>query len=124
MVVECINNTDVEDELTVGKKYHVIYSDLFYFMVINDKNNTMPYNRNIFREIVEEEQSKYDNVNHPKHYTQGIECWDYIKSHNMDFLQGSAIKYITRYKQKNGAEDLHKAIAFIQKILKEEYGEE
>jgi len=65
-----------------------------------------------------------DKVNHPEHYNKGIECWDYIVSHNMDFLQGSAIKYLTRFKHKNGIEDLKKARAFIDKLIEvEEYKE-
>ena len=70
---------------------------------------------------VEESEIDMEIINNPKHYTQGIECWDYIISHDMSFLQGSAIKYVTRYKNKNGKEDLLKAISFINKIIETEY---
>lgn len=118
MRVRCINNKGLEKLLTYGKEYEVTCTtNDGYFLICDDQD----YANNEFLkyrfEVVK------DNVNHPSHYNQGIECWDYIKSHNMDFLQGSVIKYVTRYKHKNGAEDLHKAIAFIRKILKEEYGE-
>ena len=65
--------------------------------------------------------SEEDIVNHPNHYTQGIECWDYITSHNMNYLQGNIIKYVTRYKHKNGLEDLKKAQAYINKLIETEY---
>ena len=60
-------------------------------------------------------------IDHPKHYTQGIECWDYIVSHEMNYLQGNIIKYVTRYKHKNGLEDLKKAQAYLNKLI-ENYG--
>lgn len=55
----------------------------------------------------------------PKRYTQGIECWDYIVSHDMGFLEGNIIKYITRYKFKNGVEDLKKARVYLDKLILE-----
>lgn len=33
---------------------------------------------------------------------------------NLNFFQGNIIKYLTRYKDKNGAEDLHKALHYSQ----------
>jgi len=62
---------------------------------------------------------KVDVIEHPKHYTQGIEAWDYIVSHNLNFLEGNIIKYVTRYKLKNGREDLLKAQAYLNRLLKE-----
>jgi len=58
-----------------------------------------------------------DAIHHPKHYTQGIECWDYIVSHEMGYLEGNIIKYITRYKDKGGAEDLLKARAYLDRLI-------
>jgi hypothetical protein len=55
----------------------------------------------------------------PEHYEQGISCWDYISSHDMDFLQGNVIKYVTRFKYKNGLEDLVKAKTYLDKIITE-----
>lgn len=61
-----------------------------------------------------------NNVEHPEHYNKGIECWDYIVSHNMDFLSGNIIKYVTRYKDKNGIEDLKKAKQYLDKLIEVE----
>jgi hypothetical protein len=58
-------------------------------------------------------------THHPDHYNKGIECWDYIVSHNMGFLEGNIIKYITRYKLKNGRADLLKAKEYLDKLLEE-----
>lgn len=60
------------------------------------------------------------NVEHPKHYNKGIEVWDYTDSWKMDFLEGNIIKYITRYKYKNGIEDLKKAKQYIERLIERE----
>ena len=61
---------------------------------------------------------KEDLINHPTHYTQGIEVYDFIDSHNMSFAQGNVIKYVSRYKHKNGLEDLKKASWYLEKLIK------
>lgn len=59
-----------------------------------------------------------DTVDHPGHYTQGkIECWDYIIDKDMNYLEGNIIKYVTRYKDKNGKEDLLKAREYLDKLI-------
>lgn len=55
-----------------------------------------------------------------QHYKAPIECWDYIIANELGYLEGTAIKYLTRYKKKNGVEDLKKAIHFIEKLIEVE----
>ncbi len=56
-----------------------------------------------------------DNVNHPDHYkTGGIETIDYIKAKLGEegviaYCMGNVMKYTSRWKDKNGLEDLKKA---------------
>ena len=55
-----------------------------------------------------------DLVNHPSHYTKGIEVTDFISSWQMDWFRGNIIKYITRCPYKgNSIEDLKKAKMLI-----------
>ena len=62
-----------------------------------------------------------DNINNPHHYTQGgIQPIDYIIKNNLDFLEGNVVKYVTRYKYKNGLEDLKKAKFYLEKLIKRE----
>lgn len=64
-----------------------------------------------------------DMVNHPPHYKNhpsGIECIEITR--HMEFNIGNAIKYLWRYKDKNGVEDLKKAIFYIQDQIKLEEG--
>ncbi len=61
-----------------------------------------------------------DNIN-PKHYKQGkIEVIDFILDQKMNYLEGNIIKYLSRYKLKNGIEDLEKALWYLNKLIGEE----
>ena len=60
---------------------------------------------------------KEDKVVNPKHYTKGIEVWDFIASKDMNFLEGNIVKYVSRWRQKNGIEDLKKAKQYLDKLI-------
>ena len=49
---------------------------------------------------------------------------EYIYKNNLDFLEGNVVKYITRYKTKNGIEDIRKVIHYAELILEKKYGKE
>jgi hypothetical protein len=51
------------------------------------------------------------------HYKSTMECWDYIVANDLGYLEGTAIKYITRWRKKNGIEDIKKAIHFLEKLV-------
>ena len=64
----------------------------------------------------------YDNVNHPKHYVMAqksfiLEPIDICEKYS--FCQGNAIKYLLRYENKNGVEDLKKALWYLNRISNE-----
>jgi hypothetical protein len=58
-----------------------------------------------------------EQVEHPTHYNVGIEVWDYTTSHNLDFLEGNVVKYVTRWRHKNGMQDLYKAKQYLDKLI-------
>jgi len=54
----------------------------------------------------------------PKHYSKyKIEPIDFIIANELDFCTGNVIKYVLRYKDKNGIEDLHKAKKYIDFLI-------
>ena len=64
-----------------------------------------------------------DNIK-PNHYGDSeIDVISFCQANNLDFMQGNVIKYITRYRKKNGLEDVRKAVEYINKILAYEYPE-
>ena len=60
-----------------------------------------------------------DKIN-PTYYRKGIETTDYIVSHSMNYLEGNIIKYVTRYKDKGGLEDLKKAEWYLTRLIKQQ----
>lgn len=66
-----------------------------------------------------------DNVNHPAHYTSGgIECIEAIKAsmtaeQYRGYLKGNTLKYLWRYDQKGGLEDLQKAKVYLNWLIQE-----
>lgn len=66
------------------------------------------------------ERKTIDTIYTPSHYKRGIETWDYTDSWGMDFLEGNIIKYVTRWKDKNGIEDLRKALMYLERLLERE----
>ena len=54
----------------------------------------------------------------PSYYQKGsIEVTDYITSNEMSFIEGNIIKYVTRYKDKSGIQDLRKARWYLDKLI-------
>lgn len=52
------------------------------------------------------------------HYSSmAIQPAEYITRNKLGFLEGNAIKYISRYKHKNGRQDLQKAIHCIELLI-------
>lgn len=77
--------------------------------------------------LVKNEEKEESSINHPSHYNQnGMEVWDVIKAFTSDlngveaFYAGNVIKYVLRWKHKNGIEDLEKAKVYIDKIIEME----
>ncbi|MCP4468688.1 MAG: DUF3310 domain-containing protein [Halieaceae bacterium] len=52
-----------------------------------------------------------------------IQPVEFIARNNLPFLEGCIIKRVCRHKNKNGAEDIRKAIHELELILLYEYGE-
>jgi len=87
--------------------------------------------RKIMEKKMEGKQPKYlsgskkeDMVNHPPHYNKnGIETIDAIKAMTDDgyeyYLQGNIMKYLWRYRYKNGIEDLKKAQWYLNELIDE-----
>jgi hypothetical protein len=52
------------------------------------------------------------------HYAvKAIQPWDYIIANNLGYLEGNVVKYVSRWKDKGGIEDLKKAQHYLQKLI-------
>ena len=73
--------------------------------------------------IMDARERASDPVN-PSHYKQGgIECIEAIKAALCegfpDYLRGNVMKYLWRYKEKGGVEDLRKSAWYLDRLFKE-----
>ena len=69
-------------------------------------------------------KTKEDMVNNPSHYNQaGVEAIDAIRAATGEgfeyYLQGNILKYLWRYRYKNGVEDLKKAEWYLKVVIEE-----
>lgn len=51
------------------------------------------------------------------HYKTKYEHWDFVEDIGLGYLESVAIKYIARWRKKNGVEDLQKADHYIEKLI-------
>jgi hypothetical protein len=55
------------------------------------------------------------------HYKgRAVQPWDFIVANELGYLAGNVVKYVTRYKDKNGVQDLEKAAHYLQKLIEVE----
>lgn len=70
----------------------------------------------------EKAMEEKDMVNSPLHYNKaGIETIDALEAMLVDgfdfYLQGNIVKYLWRFRYKNGVEDLKKAQWYLNKLI-------
>jgi hypothetical protein len=71
------------------------------------------------------EKTALDSQQGGNHYKdKAIQPIVYIHANNLGFCEGNVVKYITRHKDKNGAEDIRKVIHYCELLLELEYKNE
>ena len=69
--------------------------------------------------------SALDGQEGGQHYkSKAIQPIVYIHANKLGFCEGNVVKYITRHKEKNGAEDIRKVIHYCELLLELEYKDE
>jgi len=54
------------------------------------------------------------------HYQKAIQPWDIISEWKLDFWEGNVVKYILRWKHKDGLQDLKKAKHYLEYLIERE----
>jgi hypothetical protein len=65
-------------------------------------------------------ENNKEMVNHPEHYGGSENVYEAIKvieHYKMDFVEGNVLKYLLRYKKKNGLEDLKKSLWYLEWLI-------
>ena len=140
-VVVCHSSSGVNG-LIYGESYTVIGAEQLSYKdgdkvtwydedvyIVKDSYGNIYYSSDVFRLYPQEltdPSEVVDLVNEPPHYKAGgIETLDFIKAKlSKDgcagFLEGNIIKYITRYRLKNGVQDLKKAEFYLRELIEHE----
>lgn len=114
---------------TVGKEYKVFFDDMPQIYAMKDNQGTIWYDYEINqtnKEFKLKEEPTSDLLDNQPHYkNQEIEPIDlmrknFSKEEFAGFLQGNVLKYMLRYKDKNGVEDLRKAKTYLTWLIEEE----
>ena len=78
-----------------------------------------------YAEIEQVRQSAYDKQEGGSHYKKlAIQPMQYALTNKLDYAQANVVKYVTRHADKNGKEDLLKAIHNIELMIEHYYGVE
>ena len=64
-----------------------------------------------------------DQVGGDHYRNKAIEPIRYIMENNLGYCEGNVIKYVTRHREKGGAQDIRRAIQYLNFILQHQYGE-
>ena len=52
------------------------------------------------------------------HYkSKAIQPWDYIAANELGYFEGNIVKYVSRWKDKGGLDDLRKARHYLDKLI-------
>lgn len=54
------------------------------------------------------------------HYQAGFQHWDWILMVALPYLPATVTKYLTRWKKKNGIQDLEKSLHYLDKFIDDE----
>jgi hypothetical protein len=62
--------------------------------------------------------SANDNQVNGTHYKdKAIQPWDFIAGNDMGYLEGNVVKYVSRWRDKGGVQDLEKARHYLDKLI-------
>jgi hypothetical protein len=114
-----------ETGVVTGVVTGVGVGEMPYIVEINDRAWNWSGNN---LKLVNEETQTYNPLIAQEgggHYKgRGIQPLEYTMKNNLSFCEGNVVKYISRYKSKNGVEDLAKVIHYALLASYEEYGEQ
>lgn len=51
------------------------------------------------------------------YFSLPIQPIEYIHANKLPFIEGNVVKYITRWREKNGVEDLRKVIHYVELLI-------
>lgn len=106
-VLDCTNSKNYVENVHIAKDY------------IGKHNKTVNTINSISEQTItldDLKDIKENNIIPPYYHKGSYDVIQFCNDNNIDFIGGNIIKYITRYKGKNGIEDLKKAKEYIRRL--------
>ena len=100
----------------LGSKIEIIDDDYDYYQCSTELGHIIELDD----ELLNNGYTKIKDIKQigGNHYSKlGIEPYEYSIKNDLNCYQFNVIKYVTRYKDKNGIEDLKKAINTLEKLI-------
>lgn len=123
--VRCINNEGRTHTLTIGDIYEITsveYSHALEVTFVCVKNDTLEYRASRFEKAISESEELENTTRYKTN--SGKQLFDIFEDDLLTYEQvtgfylGNTIKYLKRYKQKNGIEDLKKVKVYVDQLIK------
>jgi hypothetical protein len=87
-------------------------------LIFNNPNYPEWYNTQMYNTRMTANNTQVGG-DHYKKYND-LQPWDVIVAWNLGYLDGTALKYIARWRDKGGLDDIRKAIHFLEKFIEVE----
>jgi len=71
-------------------------------------------------DLTEMDKLEDDSKIKPQHYKSNNDVIQFCLDNKLSFCEANVVKYVVRWKKKNGIEDLKKAIEYINRLIKYE----
>jgi hypothetical protein len=85
------------------------------------KNAIIPVSEETLKEVNKfmSTISTVNNIQHGgTHYKEKpVQPWDYIAANGLGYFEGNVVKYVSRWRDKGGVEDLRKARHYLDKLI-------
>lgn len=120
---KCIDSLQFHG-LTEGKVYRLreIPHFLTHYSIVDDYGDARMALKARFEvtTVASPEYAESRQVGGTHYQSKAIQPIDYIMANSLDFCEGNVVKYVTRYRDKGGIEDLKKARHYLDFLIERE----
>ena len=107
-------------DMTINKDYEVLKVEDGHVTCVNDFNEMNELRiGDVVPSFYKENKAINEQIGGTHYRDKAIQPIEYILANDLGFCEGNIIKYVSRYKDKNGIEDLKKAKHYLEFLIEE-----
>ena len=107
-------------DMTINKDYEVLKVEDGHVTCVNDFNEMNELRiGDVVPSFYKENKAINEQIGGSHYRNKAIQPIEYILANDLGFCEGNIIKYVSRYKDKNGIEDLKKAKHYLEFLIEE-----